>query len=68
MLRRMRPRDDRHSSGHISSDADQAELDEALSEIGFNITTEEVAERLGVSLDAARALVINVLDSIHDER
>jgi DNA-binding CsgD family transcriptional regulator len=64
----MRPWDDCHSSGPDWSDADQAELNEALSGIGFNITTEEVAERLGISLDAARALVKNALEGIHEER
>ena len=66
---RMRPYDDRPSpAAPDGCDANQAELDEALSEIGFNITTEEVAERLGISLKAACAVVRNALGSIRGER
>ena len=64
----MRPYDDRPSPAPDGCDTNQAELDEALSEIGFNITTGEVAERLGISLEAACVLVRNALESIRGER
>jgi hypothetical protein len=44
-----------------------AELNDTLSEIGVNLTLDQVAQRLNLSVDAARALVEAGLKILSEE-
>lgn len=44
-----------------------SELNDTLSNMGLNLTLPEVAERLGISIKAARALVEASLKSFREE-
>ena len=45
---------------------ERAKLNEELIRSGFNITIEEVAKRLGTSLEVAQALVRDALECVND--
>jgi hypothetical protein len=45
-----------------------AELNDTLSEIGLNLTLDDVAKRLNLSAEAARALVEAALKILSEER
>ena len=52
------PAAERYTSREEKRDDEQTKLDDALSKLGCNLTTEEVRERLGVPVGAAQALIV----------